>query len=97
MSLDLHLVLDDDQLGKIAKRVAEILRAEQLLEADAGFVNIDGAAAFLGISPQRVRKLVAQRTIPFCQEARNCRITFGLRDLSAWMETQRHAPRGGDA
>ena len=97
MTLDLRLVLDDDQLGKIAERVAEILGSVGPARTEIGYVDVAGAGRYLGVSEERVRKLIAQRSIPFFQEGPGCRITFSLRDLNAWMETHRHAPRGGDA
>ena len=59
---------------------------------------VETAARYLDVSPQRLRKHVAQRRIPFHQEDKGCRVLFRRSDLDDWMSTfhvSAHAPRGG--
>jgi excisionase family DNA binding protein len=80
----------------IDRRIRQAL-ASVTAETMSGYVDVEGAAAYLGVPVGRVRKLVASRSIPFHQEDAGCRITFGLRDLDQWMSISRVEPKGGDA
>lgn len=59
--------------------------------------NVESAADYLDVSPERVRKLQARREIPYHQEAPGCRVLFRRVDLDEWMRSLRHDARGGPA
>lgn len=88
-------------LGALADRLRDELRAELRatvraeIEAAAWpeWQSIATAARYLDVSPERLRKLVARRAIPFHQEDVGCRISFRRRDLDDWMSGQRREPR----
>ena len=50
-------------------------------------LNIDGAAERLSVSPRFVRKLVAERRIPFLKVGRLVR--FDVTDLDHWLDSCR--------
>jgi excisionase family DNA binding protein len=62
-----------------------------------GWMNVATVARYLDVSPERVRKLVARREIPFTQEAPGCRVFFSRCDLDAWMRSSAQPRRGGAA
>jgi excisionase family DNA binding protein len=94
---EFRLVLDDDQLAELAQRVARILAVEAPSGTWPMWMSVETAATYLDVSPERVRKLVTRREIPYHQEAAGCRVFFSRPDLDAWMETYRHTPRGAGA
>jgi len=47
------------------------------------------------MSEDRIRKLVARREIPYCQEAPGCRIFFSRADLDESLASFRHPAAGG--
>jgi excisionase family DNA binding protein len=53
------------------------------------WMSAERAAAYLGCSVERLRKLVARRQIPFAQEGRGCRLEFSRDDLDEWMRSRR--------
>jgi excisionase family DNA binding protein len=72
------------------------LRADILAEIQAGlaerewapWMRLDTAATYLDMSPERLRKLVARRAIPFSQEGPGCRVFFERSALDEWMRSQ---------
>jgi excisionase family DNA binding protein len=50
---------------------------------------IETAARYLDVSPQRLRKQVAHRQIPFHQEDKGCRVLFRRSELDDWMSSFR--------
>jgi excisionase family DNA binding protein len=69
--------------------VAAIAAADYGVRAsgpDSGLLDIDGAAARLGISARFVRRLVAERRIPFYKVGRFVR--FSHEDLEVWLESR---------
>jgi len=53
------------------------------------WMAIETAARYLNVSPQRLRKQVAQLQIPFHQEDKGCRVLFRRSDLDDWMNSFR--------
>jgi len=49
-------------------------------------MNVATCARYLDVSPERVRKLVATRRIPYSQEAPGCRVFFRRSELDEWMQ-----------
>ncbi len=94
MSVELRLILDDDQVGAIASRVAEILRGTDPAPGNQPrYLTTEQAATYLGTTVGRIEKLVQQRRIPYVQEAVGCRLFFDRVDLDTWMRTMRHEAR----
>lgn len=69
---------------EIAEAVAARLRDERFA-SESPWMDVDAAARHLGCSPQRVRKLVQRRGIPFHQERRGARIFFSRPELDRWL------------
>lgn len=80
-------------LTEIVERFREELRAEIRDEVRAEvqaaawpeWMSITTAARYLDCTPERIRKLVARRAIPFSQDGPGCRIFFSKTDLDQWM------------
>jgi excisionase family DNA binding protein len=75
----------------VAARVLERLES-QLSPGRAWpeWMNVETAANYLDVSPERLRKLQARREVPFHQEAPGCRVLYGRSDLDQWMNSFRH-------
>lgn len=71
----------------VSERLLPALRAAGEQERWPEWMAIETAARYLDVSPQRLRKQVAQRQIPFHQEDRGCRIIFLRSDLDDWMSS----------
>src|SRR5579864_8066741 len=82
-------------LSALAAELRDQLREELLAELRRDgerwpeYMDVKTAAAYLGVSVQRVRKLKDRRAIPYFQEAENCRVFFKRSDLDEWMREQR--------
>jgi excisionase family DNA binding protein len=50
-------------------------------------VDVDGAAEHLSVSPRFVRRLIAQRRVPYLKVGKFVR--FDMADLDAWLEACR--------
>ena len=88
--------LPDAIIDLIAERLAAIVLrrlAEQGSNGRAWF-DVEGAADYLAMPVERLRKLIGRRAIPFHQEAPGHRVFLSRPDLDAWMASSRHAPRG---
>jgi excisionase family DNA binding protein len=87
--LQVSLTIPDEVVNAIAaaltERLLPILRSATSAEQWPEWMAIDTAARYLDVSPQRLRKLVARRQIPFHQEDTGCRILFRRSDLDQWM------------
>jgi excisionase family DNA binding protein len=90
------LELPSDGLEAVAKRAAEIV-IEQLEthagDAWPGWMGVETAARYLDVSPERVRKLIARREIPFAQEAAGCRVFLRREWLDSWLMAMAQTPR----
>jgi excisionase family DNA binding protein len=85
--IELRLVLDDDQLDAIARRVAAIL-AEPVRDGDAGgWLDTKGAAAYLAASTGRIHDLVQLGALTPARDGR--RLLFRRSDLDAYLEESR--------
>jgi excisionase family DNA binding protein len=74
------VTLAPDQLEVLARRVAELLE----LRRDEGFVDVDGAAVFLGVSRAAVYHLAERDRLPHYRVGG--RLLFDRRELRAWVE-----------
>lgn len=73
------------------KLAAKLLAAGALDTPQSAWMNVDSAARYLDVSPQRLRKLQARREVPYYQEAPGCRVLFRRTELDQWM-SQHHQP-----
>src|SRR4051812_16623522 len=79
-------------VAEVTARVVEELRAADD-RSWPEWMSVETAARYLDVSPERVRKLQARRDIPYCQEARGCRVLFRRRDLDDWMASYEQPAR----
>jgi excisionase family DNA binding protein len=77
-------------LNDVAEHVAELVakRLEDHVTRASPWLDVQSAAAHLGCSPERVRKLVARRQIPFHQERVGGRVFLHRRELDEWLLAQ---------
>ena len=77
------ITLDLDQL---VERIADLVLARLNEERESGspWMDVSGAAAYLGVPVERIRKLIAGRRIPFHQERPGSRISFHRAELDDW-------------
>jgi excisionase family DNA binding protein len=93
---DLGTLLNRLIKEQVDQRVTELLLAERADRDGEGWpaaLNIETAARYLDSSPERLRKLVAARRIPFVQEASGCAVRFLRADLDEWLREHRHEAR----
>lgn len=98
----LHAVLaklETDELA--ARRMAAALvrylpQSQQSAEA-SGWLDFDGAVAYLGTKRGTLYKHTSTRTVPFHQDGPGCKLWFLRSELDAWRiagEGRRHSRRG---
>jgi excisionase family DNA binding protein len=78
--LALTITLPPDELDALALRVAELLDERH----DDGFLDVDGAAAFLDLSRKAVYRLVERHQLP--HHRAGGRLLFDRAELRAWVE-----------
>lgn len=83
----------DGLLGRLADLVAD--RVIGMLTAAGGpqeeWLDARGAAEYLGVHRDTLRKLAAERSVPTHQERPGCKLYFRRRELDAW---RRSSPAG---
>jgi excisionase family DNA binding protein len=92
-----NVPVPDEFVELIAQRAAEIV-TERVTDTERtsawpAAMTVETAARYTDSSPERLRKLVASRRIPFAQEAPGCAIRFLRSDLDEWLHSQRHEAR----
>lgn len=95
-AVELRVVIQAEQVTAIAALVADLLHPGAQAsddEASPEWMNVETAAKYLDCTPERIRKLVARREIPYHQEAPGCRIFFRRQELNEWMAASRQGPR----
>ena len=94
----LTLVIPSELIERIAERAAELVRQGEPRRDPRGRANSGGwpewlsvetAAAYLDVSPERVRKLQARGELPFYQEGPGCRVLFRRLELDEAMSRWR--------
>lgn len=80
LPLLLTIALAPDQFELLARAVADLVEQGR----DEGFVDVDGAAAFLGLSRRAVYRLVERDRLP--HHRAGGRLLFDRRALRAWVE-----------
>lgn len=85
MSGVLELAIPDDVVERIAERAAEIMADRQSCrsEDDNGYLDVDGAAAFLACPKSRIYALVSAKRIPHHRDG--SRLLFDRAELRAWV------------
>ena len=77
----------DDLISALADRIAEAVAA-RIVQTPGDVVpewlDSRGAAEYLGLHPDTVRKLAAERAIPAEQDGPGCKLFFLRRDLDEW-------------
>jgi len=74
-------------LELLAQRVAAIVveRLEGSTSPTSPWLDVNGVASYLSCSPERVRKLVQRRAIPFHQERAGGRVFFHRKEIDEWL------------
>lgn len=65
--------------------VDRVLHALPDISSASPWLDVQAASVYLACSPERVRKLVQERRIPFHQEGPGSRLFFNRRELDAWL------------
>ncbi len=77
----------DGLIAVIADRVAEEVTARlagAVPEAAPEWLDSRGAAEYLGLHRDTLRKLAAERAIPAVQDGRGCKLFFLRTDVDEW-------------
>jgi excisionase family DNA binding protein len=80
----------------IATRAAELVLEQFALNGGSewpAWMSVERAAAYLDVSPERVRKLISTRSIPYSQEGPGCRVFLQRSALDEWMLGMSRRPR----
>jgi excisionase family DNA binding protein len=101
LSAALEVRLSPEQLDELAERIAERLREPE----EDHWLTTREAAEYLRIHPVTLRRLAAERRVPFIQECPGCALHFRRSDLDArrrgvdsggTLSTRRKRPGGAD-
>lgn len=73
-------------LNQLVELVAERVAGRLTAPAPSGdeWLDTRGAAEYLGVHRDTVRRLAAERTVPSEQEGPGCKLFFRRSDLDAW-------------
>jgi excisionase family DNA binding protein len=80
-ALPLTVMLPPDQLETVARRAADLVADGR----DDGFMDVDGAAAFLSLSPKAIYHKTERDQIPHYHAGG--RLLFDRAELRAWVES----------
>lgn len=80
-----EIQLTDDDVGRIAARLAEFM-SDVPVRRETSWVDVHGVAAHLSMTPDAVRGLVKRRQIPF-HRTENGRLRFALTELDRWVRS----------
>ena len=87
MILDLRL--SDEEIERIATRLAQLVREED--QPAERWLDVRRAAAHLGLTENAIRGLVKRRRIPF-HRTENHRLRFSTTELDQWIRAGACAP-----
>lgn len=76
-------------LGDAIERIVREQVERAIAEQGNGWpewLSVDGAARYMDVSPERVRKLQHSGVLPYSQEAPGTRVHFRRRDLDALLD-----------
>jgi excisionase family DNA binding protein len=88
----MHGALIDQILGRLADLVVDRLMERtdtQSNDQASAWLDARGAAEYLGIHRDTLRKLAAQRAIPTHQDGPGCKLYFRRHELDEWRRTAR--------
>lgn len=87
--------LFDQLLAQLAELVVDRLleRTGAVDQGQNDWLDARGAAAYLGIHRDTLRKLAAQRAIPAHQDGPRCKLYFRRDELDAWRRSTRPSLR----
>jgi excisionase family DNA binding protein len=79
----------DDLITAIAERIADavVARIGHAPDLAPEWLDSRGAAEYLGLHPDTIRKLAAERAIPAEQDGPGCKLFFLRQDLDEWRRT----------
>jgi excisionase family DNA binding protein len=89
---DSDRTLIDQILGRLADLVVDRLMEHsdaQSSERTSAWLDARGAAEYLGVHRDTLRKLAAQRAIPTHQDGPGCKLYFRRDELDEWRRTAR--------
>jgi excisionase family DNA binding protein len=89
---DQERALIDQFLGRLADLVVDRLMARNDADGadhDSAWLDARGAAAYLGMHRDTLRKLAAQRAIPAHQDGPRCKLYFRRDELDEWRRSAR--------
>jgi excisionase family DNA binding protein len=89
--LDLTAPLEQLKAQLRVELLAE-LRADRNEQAWPRWMAVETLARYMDASPERIRKLVARRRIPYVQEGPGCRVFFDRHEIDRWMGGFRQRP-----
>lgn len=79
----LALELPDELLERLAHRVADLLAEREAPTAEAGYLDVTGAAEFLACPTSRIYSLVSAKRIPHHRDG--SRLLFQRAELHAFV------------
>jgi excisionase family DNA binding protein len=78
--------LDETTLETLAERLGPYLPRDESEARPDDWLDTKGAAVYLGLTPNALRKLTSARQIPFEQDGPGCKCYFKRSELDAWRE-----------
>lgn len=86
---ELAITISDELVDAIARRVADLLRADlaALHEEPSPWMDFEAARAYLGFTRDALYKLTAARAIPCRKKAGGQGLLFHRHELDQWLET----------
>jgi excisionase family DNA binding protein len=86
----LMLAFPEQLLQTLAERIAALLleRRGELAEIASPWLDVNGAAAYLGFSRDQLYKLTAAQAIPFRKKRGGQGLLFHRDELDRWLESQ---------
>jgi excisionase family DNA binding protein len=82
-AVDFTVTLDDSALEAIARRAAAIVLEQMGDQGGDGFLDVEGAAAFLACPKSRIYSLVSARRLPHHRDG--SRLLFDRAELRAYV------------
>lgn len=76
----------DELIGQLADEIADRVAARIVAgqQAKDAWLDTRGAAAYLGVHRDTIRRLAAESVLPAQQAAAGCKLYFRRRDLDDW-------------
>jgi hypothetical protein len=91
-AIALRLTVSPADLAPLAAAIAFLLPSATTPEGWPEWMSVETVARYIDCTPERIRKLVARREIPFSQEAHGCRLSFGRHSIDSWCAQRSSRP-----